>query len=104
MLIKFITSRNCYPKLLPKTLILGTPQSEARRKRRRVPSPARRTTRPRRQEVDVESQIVKMYSGRGIEGNRKIPVSHAVNTDNRVPDEIKSFGHRVIKLYLDALA
>ena len=42
-----------------------------------------------------------MYSGRGIEGKRKIPVSHAVNTDNRVPDEIKSFGHRVIKLYLD---
>ena len=43
-----------------------------------------------------------MYSGRGIEGNRKIPVSHAANTANRVPDEIKSFGHRVIKLYLDA--
>jgi hypothetical protein len=49
-----------------------------------------------------ETDLVERFSGQGIGGTRKIPVSDAVSKENRVPDEIKSLGHRVVKLYLDA--
>jgi hypothetical protein len=63
-----------------------------------------RRTRQRRQHdgVCMETDLVERFSGQGIGGIRKIPVSDAVNKDNRVPEEIKSLGHRVVKLYLDA--
>ena len=45
--------------------------------------------------------MIERFSGQGIGGTRKIPVSDAVTKDNRVPEDIKSLGHRVVKLYLD---
>ena len=45
--------------------------------------------------------MIERFSGQEIGGTRKIPVSDAVTKDNRVPEEIKSLGHRVVKLYLD---
>ena len=64
-----------------------------------------RRTRQRLQEhagTSRETDLVERFSGQGIGGTRKIPVSDAVSKENRVPDEIKSLGHRVVKLYLDA--
>ena len=42
-----------------------------------------------------------MYAGRGIEGDKKIAVSDAVNSENRIPDEIKALGHAMVKMYID---
>ena len=50
----------------------------------------------------MEVDLVKRYAGVGVAGCKKIPVSDAVTTEHRVPDEIKSLGHRVVKLYIDA--
>ena len=42
-----------------------------------------------------------MYAGRGIEGDKKIAVSNTVNSENRIPDEIKALGHAIVKRYID---
>ena len=49
----------------------------------------------------VERNLIEMYAGQGIGGDRKIQVSEAVNATNRVPEEIKKLGYNMIKMYID---
>ena len=49
----------------------------------------------------VERNLLDMYAARGIEGDKKIAVSDAVNSENRVPDEIRALGLAMVKRYMD---
>ena len=44
---------------------------------------------------------MERYSGLGITGDRKIPVSEAVSRECRVPEEVRALGYSVITLYVD---
>ena len=44
---------------------------------------------------------MEKYSGVGVSGDRKIPVSEAVSREYRVPEEIRILGYDVITLYVD---
>ena len=45
--------------------------------------------------------MVERYSGLGISGDRRIPVSEAVSHEYRVPEEVRVLGYEVITLYVD---
>ena len=49
----------------------------------------------------AEIELVERYSGLGITGDRKIPVSEAVSRECRVPEEARELGYSVITLYVD---
>ena len=49
----------------------------------------------------AEIELVERYSGLGITGDRKIPVSEAVSRECRVPKEVREIGYSVITLYVD---
>ena len=44
--------------------------------------------------------MVKRYSGLGISGDRRVPVSEAVSHEYRVPEEVRVLGYEVITLYV----
>ena len=48
----------------------------------------------------VERNLLEMYAGLGIGGDRKIAVSEAANAANRIPEEIKKLGYHMIKMYI----
>ena len=49
----------------------------------------------------VERNMLDMYAKRGIEGDKKIAISDAVSSKNRVPNEIKALGHAMVKRYME---
>ena len=49
----------------------------------------------------AEIALVEKYSGLGITGDKKIPVSEAVSREFRVPEEVLELGYSVITLYVD---
>jgi len=51
--------------------------------------------------LPTAAEIVEKYSGIGICGDRKIPVSEAVSNEYRVPEEVRVMGYEVITLYVD---
>ena len=50
----------------------------------------------------VEHNLIEKYAGQGIDGDRKIAVSEAVSSTNRLPEEIRNLGHNMMKMYINA--
>ena len=72
---------------------------EGRRTRPRLSSPPRSPV-PSTSSALTAAEVVERYSGLGISGHRRIPVSEAVSHEYRVPEEVRVLGYEVITLYV----